>query len=288
MIYKLGAHLSTSGGYHKALEKITEIGGNALQIFSSSPMMWIDSKVTDEDIQQFVKRKNELNIDPIYFHACYLINCADSLETGKKSLKSLVFELNLASKMQVRGSVVHVGSFKEGKMPVDNYLETRTSESYKTLISNIKAVLNETPPNTFLILENAGNRKIGRTIEQLSNILEDVNDDRIKVCLDTCHLHAAGYDLNSQDNFENFLSDFDNKIGFNRLEVMHLNDSRDELGSLRDRHENIGEGKVGIQVFKNLLNNPRTKQLSFIIETPGFDNNGPDKQNLDILKGFIK
>ncbi len=288
MIYKLGAHLSTSNGLTKTLDSLIEKGGNCLQIFSSSPMMWSDSRFTDSDITHFIARKKELEIGPTYFHACYLINFADGNETGKKSLKSLIYELNLASKMEIRGSVVHTGSFKEGKMPVDNYLETRTSESYKNLISQLKTVLEETPKNTVLILENAGNRKIGRTIEQLSNILEDVNDDRIKVCLDTCHLHAAGYDLNSQDNFENFLSDFDNKIGFNKLEVMHLNDSRDEFGSLRDRHENIGEGKVGIQVFKNLLNNPRTKQLPFILETPGFDDKGPDKQNFDILKGFIK
>ncbi len=288
MIYKLGAHLSTSNGLTKTLDSLIEKGGNCLQIFSSSPMMWSDSKFTDSDITDFINRKNELDIAPTYFHACYLINFADGNETGKKSLKSLIFELNLASKMEIRGSVVHTGSFKEGKMPVDNYLETRTSDSYKNLISQLKTVLAETPKDTVLILENAGNRKIGRTIEQLSNILEDVNDDRIKVCLDTCHLHAAGYDLNSQDNFENFLSDFDNKIGFNKLELMHLNDSRDEFGSLRDRHENIGEGKVGIQVFKNFLNNPRTKQLPFIIETPGFDDKGPDKENLDILKGFIK
>jgi apurinic endonuclease APN1 len=288
MIYKLGAHLSTSNGLTKTLDSLIEKGGNCLQLFSSSPMMWSDSKFTDTDIQDFINHKNELEIGPTYFHACYLINFADGNETGKKSLKSLIFELNLASKMQIRGSVVHTGSFKEGKMPVDNYLESRTSDSYKNLISQLKTVLAETPKDTVLILENAGNRKIGRTIEQLSNILEDINDDRMKVCLDTCHLHAAGYDLNSQDNFENFLSDFDNKIGFNKLELMHLNDSRDEFGSLRDRHENIGEGKVGIQVFKNLLNNPRTKQLPFIIETPGFDDKGPDKENLDILKGFIK
>lgn len=288
MIHKLGAHLSTSGGLLKTLDSLIEKGGNCLQIFSSSPRMWTNSTIDEAGIKAFVEAKNRLGIDPIYFHACYLINCADGNETGNKSLKSLIFELNLASKMQIRGSIVHTGSFKEGKIPIDNYLEMRTSTQYQTLISQIKTVLSETPKDTFLILENSGTRKIGRTLDQLANILEDVNDDRLKVCLDTCHLHAAGYDLNSQDHFENFLKDFDNDIGLYKLEVVHLNDSRDELGSLRDRHENIGEGKVGIQVFKNLLNNPRTKQVPFIIETPGFDNNGPDKVNLDILKRFVK
>ncbi len=287
MIHKIGAHLSTAGGYSTALEKIVKIGGNCLQIFSSSPMMWTDSKVTAEDIQKFVELKNKLTIDPIYFHACYLINCADGNATGEKSLKSLIFELNLAYKMQVRGSIVHTGSFKEGKTPVDNYLQTRSSDTYKKLISNIKTVLAETPKETIMILENAGNRKIGRTIDQLANILEDVNNDRLKVCLDTCHLHAAGYDLHSKESFEQFLNDFDSKIGLNKLEVIHMNDSKDSFGALRDRHGNIGKGFVGVNVFKNLLNDARTKHLPFILEVPGYDEKGPDKENIDIVKGFI-
>lgn len=280
---KLGAHLSTSGGLAKTLDSLIEKGGNCLQIFSSSPRMWTNSKLSKEDIATFVEKKDKLDIDPIYFHACYLINLANTEETGKKSINSLIFELNLAQKMEIRGSIVHTGSFM--KMTGDENL--KELNGYDTLISNIKSVLAEVPKGTLLILENAGNRKIGKQIEHLASIIEDVGDDRVRVCLDTCHLHAAGYDLNSQDHFENFLKDFDNRIGLNKLELMHLNDSRDELSSLRDRHDNIGEGHVGVQVFKNLLNNPRTKQLPFIIETPGFDNNGPDKKNLDILKSFI-
>lgn len=287
MNQKIGAHISTAGGFHKAIEKINEIGGNSLQIFSSSPMMWIDSKVSEEEINQFISLKNKLQIDPIYFHACYLINFADINETGKKSIKSLAFELNLASKMQIRGSIVHTGSFKEGKNPVDNYLETRSTIAYKTLIEQLQNVLEETPKNTFIILENAGNRKIGRTLDQLANILEDIHDSRVKICLDTCHLHAAGYELYSPENFEKFINEFDSKIGLEKLEVIHMNDSKDTLGALRDRHENIGEGYVGINVFKNFLNDERTKQLPFILEVPGFDEKGPDKENIDIVKQLV-
>ncbi len=287
MSYKIGAHLSTSGGYTTALKSITEKGGNCLQVFSSSPRTWSNSTLSQKDIDDFVALKNDLNIDPIYFHACYLINCADSQEVGQKSIQSLIFELQLAHKMQVRGSIVHTGSFKENGSSGDNYLDMRGSALYTCLIANIQTILKETPNDTYLFLENAGNRKIGRTIDQLANIIEDVKDERVKVCLDTCHLHAAGYDLNTQENFETFLDRFEKEIGLSKLELVHMNDSRDPLGSLRDRHDNIGEGYVGIDVFKNFLNNPRTKHLSFIIETPGFDDKGPDKQNLDILKGFI-
>jgi deoxyribonuclease-4 len=249
--------------------------------------MWIDSKVTDADIDTFVNLKNKLQIDPIYFHACYLINLADGNNTGSKSITSLAFELHLASRMQIRGSIVHTGSFKEGKTPVDNYLEMRNSEPYKKLISQLKSVLAETPQNSLLILENAGNRKIGRTIDQLANIVEDVNNDRLKICLDTCHLHAAGYNLYSKESFEQFLDEFDSKIGLSKLEVIHLNDSKDSFGALRDRHENIGDGNVGIDVFKNLLTNTKTKHIPFILEVPGFDEKGPDKENIDIVKQLL-
>lgn len=283
MVQKIGAHLSSSGGYQKALESIVAKGGNCLQIFSSSPRIWSSAQVTDAAISVFVNLKKKCEIDPIYFHALYLLNLADPNQTGEKSVKALIDELQLASKMDVRGSIVHTGSFKNK----DKTLHCRDEHYYPALLENIRKVLSETPSNTFLILENAGNRKIGQTIDQLSEIMEDINDPRIRVCLDTCHLHAAGYSLADRKQFEFFLDDFDTKIGIDKLEVIHMNDSRDQLNDLRDRHENIGKGFVGIEVFKNFLNSPRTKDIPFIIETPGFDGNGPDKENIDILKSLI-
>ena len=205
---------------------------------------------------------------------------ADPGETGKKSIDILINELNLANQLNITGSIVHTGSFKS---KVEN-LVCHDQENYPQLLANLKNVLNNSPINTYLILENAGTRKIGQTINQLAEIIKDVNSQRIRICLDTCHLHAAGYDIGDEKKLDKFLDNFDTKIGLEKLEVFHLNDSKDDFGSLRDRHENIGEGKVGIDVFKNLLNNPRTKSKSFIIETPGFDKKGPDKKNLDTLK----
>jgi len=288
MNHRIGAHLSTSGGYTKALESIVKKDGNCLQIFSSSPRTWADSTISPEDIALFVEMKKNAEINPVYFHACYLINCADVHEVGQKSVKSLIFELQLAHKLGIRGSIVHTGSFKDSAPALDNYLEIRSTPHYQSLLSNIKSILKETPEDTSVILENAGNRKIGRTIDQLANILEDLNDDRVKVCLDTCHLHAAGYDLNTQEHFEGFIDLFDKQIGLSKLELVHMNDSRDPLGALRDRHDNIGEGHVGIDVFRNFLNHPKTRHLPFIIETPGFDDTGPDKKNIDILKDLIE
>jgi len=283
MTQKIGAHLSTSGGYHKALRSIVSKGGNCLQIFSSSPRTWSPARVDEKIISQFVELKNNLGIDPVYFHALYLVNLADPASTGDKSVMALIQELQLAAKMNVIGSVVHTGSFKNK----DKTLSCRDEELYPSLLQNIKKILSDTPSETYLILENAGNRKIGQTIDQLAEILEDVRDNRIRICLDTCHLHAAGYNLTNKELFETFLEDFDNKIGLNKLEVIHMNDSRDQLNDLRDRHENIGKGFVSMEVFNNFLNHPKTKHIPFIIETPGFDGQGPDKKNIDIIKSLI-
>ncbi|OGK37079.1 hypothetical protein A3F03_02230 [Candidatus Roizmanbacteria bacterium RIFCSPHIGHO2_12_FULL_41_11] len=276
MTRKIGAHQSIAGGYHMAMQRIAQKGGNTLQIFSSSPRSWSFASVDEPTIQQFIIEKNKLQITPVYFHASYLINLANNGQVGRLSKKSLINELCLAAKMGIKGSVVHLGSFKEDV----------NQEKYQILISNIKEVLKQTPKQTLFIIENAGNRKIGQTIEEIGRIVHDVNEPQVMVCLDTCHLHAAGYNLSTKLKLDHFLAEFDHKVGLDKLELWHVNDSKDEFGALRDRHENIGQGKIGLESFRILINHPQTKNLPFIIETPGFDNQGPDKQNIDILKSL--
>lgn len=274
---KLGAHQSISGGYSEALKRITSIGGNCLQIFSSSPRGWNFAKPTDDEISQFIEAKIKLQIDPIYFHASYLVNLADDSRVGHMSKLSLISELNIASKLKVKGSIIHLGSFKDQKSDI----------KYQKIISNIKEILDKTPKDTFFIIENAGNRKIGQTLEEISQIVKDVSDPRVRICFDTCHLFSNGYRFNSPNELDTFFAKLV-ELGISDLiEVWHINDSRDEFDSGHDRHDNIGEGKIGIDEFKVLLNHPKTKNYPFIIETPGFDGNGPDKKNLDILKSLV-
>ena len=273
MIPKIGAHVSISGGYTAGLQSIKDKGGNCLQIFSSSPRDWKPPVISEDQIAEFKKRKEQLRIDPIYFHASYLINLANPDRGGDASVHSLVHELNLASMLEVSGSIIHLGSFTNG--------------NYATLIENCTKVLSQTPEDTVFIIENAGTHKIGTTLEEIGSVVHDLSSSRVTVCLDTCHLHAAGYDLSTNEKFETFLSVFDKKIGLDRIELFHVNDSKDEFLSNRDRHENIGEGKISQEVFRILTNHPQTKNFPFIIETPGFDKKGPDKKNIDILKGFI-
>lgn len=272
---KLGAHLSISGGFTKPLEKIVKIGGNCLQIFSSSPRGWdLPKLLTDSVLNDFLKLKQKLGVEPVYFHATYLINLADGERIGELSKKMLIAELNLAAELGIRGSIVHLGSFKNNK----------SASQGVTLQNNLAEILKETSDNTFLMIENAGNHKIGASMEEIGGIIKSVKDERVRICLDTCHLHAAGYDLSSKEKLDFFLNKLDQLDLLDKLELFHANDSKDPFGSFRDRHENLGQGLVGQEVFKGLLNHPKTKDLPFIIETPGFDGNGPDQKNLEILK----
>ena len=283
MDYHFGGHMSIAGGYDKALERVSAIGGNCLQLFSASPRGWNIARLTDEQKHMFEAARNRLHIDPVFFHASYLVNLADSGLIGTKSKQSLIAELTVASQLNITGSIVHTGSFK-GKAPV--VWDISQDAVYSVLINNIVEVLTKTPKDTYLIIENAGNKKIGQNLDEIASILKDVGNERLKVCLDTCHLYSAGYDLSTQDKLDAFLEEFDAKVGLSRLIVIHTNDSRDPFNAGRDRHENIGQGTLGQAPFKLLLHDGRTRHLPFIIETPGFDGQGPDKQNLDILKSL--
>ena len=295
--------MSIAGGYKEALLRAKALGGNTLQMFSGSPRGWNYAKVTKEQAEEFRAEAKKLGIVASYFHASYLINLADDGPNGKHSVDALIAELSVAEALGVRGSIIHLGSFKEGrqkevkseKLKVKSLFESEKEshpayvkhERYPLLISNIKAVLKKAPKNILFIIEDMGMRKIGRSLDEIACIIKDVHDPRVKVCLDTCHLHAAGYDISTKKKLDEFLDYFDKEIGLSRLECFHANDSRDEFGSLRDRHDNIGQGKVGKDTFKLLLNHPRTKHLPFILEVPGFDDTGPDKKNVDILKGMV-
>ncbi len=270
---RIGAHTSIIGGYTSALQSIHDKGGNCMQIFSSSPRIWKRAIVTDTQIKEFKETKKKLDIDPVYFHASYLINLANPDRGGYASVSALTEELTLAHRMDIRGSIIHLGSLANG--------------TYKQLITNIEKILDSTPDDVQFIAENAGTRKIGTNLDELGNILRDVSSKRIKICLDTCHLHAAGYDLSTEKSFELFFAEFDKKIGLEKLEVIHVNDSRDSFGTNRDRHENLGEGEISPEVFKLLINHHLTKDIPFILEVPGFDKKGPDKKNIDIFKSFL-
>jgi len=284
MAYKFGAHLSISGGYHKALERIKDIGGSCLQIFSGSPRGWSFPKINPKDCQLFIEKKNNFQINPVYFHASYLVNLVDNGRIGIMSKKSLINELEVASQLGIVGSIIHLGSFKDNRPTL---WDVSKNKRYSILITNILEILTNTPKGVYFIIENAGNRKIGQTLEEISMIIKDINDERVRLCLDTCHLYSAGYSFRNNTELNLLLDKLEKLDLLDKLELWHVNDSRDHFNSGHDRHENIGEGTIGLAEFKTLLNHPKMKNYPFIIETPGFNNEGPDKKNLDILKTLI-
>jgi deoxyribonuclease-4 len=275
----IGAHKSASGGYVNGVERAAAIGATSLQIFSSSPRSWAGANLSKEDVEAFKEAKEEHGIDPVVFHAPYLINLADRGSTGEKSIKAMIEELNVAARCGIIGSVVHVGSWKtDDESPEEE-------DHFEHLIKSLQTVLEETDQEADFLIENMGTRKIGKSFEEVGRIIDACDgDERLKVCLDTCHLHAAGFDL--ADGYDDFFQEFDDLIGLERLSVIHVNDSRDDFGSLRDRHANLGEGEIDEAVFKNLVTKSPTKDLPLILETPGFDAKGPDEKNIQILKNF--
>lgn len=276
----IGAHQSAAGGYAKALERAADIGATSLQLFSSSPRSWAGANLSQENVDAFKETKEELEIDPVVFHAPYLINLADRGATGEKSIKAMIEELNVAARCGIIGSVIHVGSWKtDDESPEDD-------KHFEHLIKSMKTVLAETDEAVDFLIENMGTRKIGKSIEEIGEIIDACGgNERLKVCLDTCHLHAAGFDLG--DGYDEFFAMFDKHVGNERLSVIHVNDSRDDFGSLRDRHANIGKGEIPAAVFENLVNKSPTKDLPLILETPGFDGKGPDKENVEKLASYL-
>ncbi len=278
---KIGAHVSTAGGLTKAFENAANIGAEAIQIFISPPRMWLQKKYSPEDAAQFQQMMKETNIKPVFIHGTYLINlAAQSEEHLQKSKSWLIYALNTASSIGATGVIFHLGSHK------GNGFESVLSQ----IAQSIKEILNESDANSYLILENAAGQggAVGSNFEQLGQIIKLVDNDRLKVCLDTCHTFASNYDLKSTEGLKTTLSTFDQQIGLKRLIALHANDSKFEIGSKKDRHANIGEGFIDKDGFTNMLQNHNLKDIPFILEVPGFEELGPDAKNVSILKGLRK
>lgn len=277
---RVGLHVSISKGLESALEKAQAIGANTIQIFSSPPQSFTPPKFNDEDCKVFKNKAKELDIAPVLIHACYLINLASETERLRLlSIQSLIEDLTFADKIGAKGTIVHTGSHK-GK---------GFSSVLPTVVESIKKILSKTPDSTKLYLEIAsgGNGKIGSTFEELHEMLSAVNDERLGVCLDTCHMFAGGYKFDTQESVSKLIKKITETIGWKMIECMHVNDSRGEFGSTRDRHENLGQGFIGKDGLRLILKPVCFNKLPLILETPGFDEKGPDKQNLDILRNLI-
>lgn len=281
----IGAHVSAAGSLDLSFERAKNIGANATQIFISPPQQWFQTKHSDEKISQYHAARAESGIDQNFIHATYLINLGTkNPEHLQKSIDWLTYAMHMASKMGVTGVVFHTGSHKgEG---FDTVLD-QVVDSLSLILSKAKEISDS---DTYLILENTAGAggTIGRDFSEIGQILKRVQNDRLKICLDTQHAFAFGYDLSTKQGIEDMLEEFDREIGLEKLIVIHCNDSKTEHKSGRDRHENIGEGFIGQDAFEVMLNHPKLKHLPFILEVPGFEKLGPDQKNVDLLKSLVK
>jgi deoxyribonuclease IV len=263
---RLGAHLSIGGGLPRAVDRAVATRCEALQIFTKSVGQWRARVLPDDEIVLFRRRIAETRIHPVVAHNSYLINIAAAAPALRhQSQAALEEEYDRAEALDLTGLVMHPGSYTTG-----------TEEQGLRLIAiGLRELLRKRPDSAPLILleHTAGQgTNLGHRFEHLATILEHLDGSpRIGVCLDTCHLLAAGYDICSEDGYEQTFRDFDRIVGLDRLKAFHLNDSKKPCGSRVDRHEHIGKGCLGLDPFRRLVNDPRFAGLPMLLETPKLD-----------------
>lgn len=273
----IGGHVSTAGGLVHAIERAEERGCETMQIFNQSPRMWRPTHYSEEDCAAFRERLATSPVESVYIHAVYLINLAsDDADVCRKSLTSLTHALSVGDAIGAAGVIVHPGSGK-GQTP---------ATAFRKLGKALRAALAQTESTPLLFENTAGaGFTIGRTFDELARVIEVSGaGDRAGVCLDSCHLLASGYEVRDATAFEAVVDEYDRVVGLDRLQALHLNDSQVPLGANRDRHANLGKGELGEKGIRVFLGEPRFQGLPVLIEVPGPDGHGPDKEQIDIAK----
>ena len=276
-----GAHVSTAGGLWKAIENAQEIGATCFQIFGASPRQWAARLPEEAEIKKFKTALKESGLGPVYLHASYLVNLGSGDKSIlKKSTQNLSTHFRIAELLGAEGLIFHPGSAK-GHKNKENALKQETEA--------IKEILKNTPGRANLFMENTagGGEKIG-TMEDLAYLFKKIKSPRLKICVDTAHAFEDGMiEAYTPENIKKFADAWEKAVDMGRVSVLHVNDSKTKTGSHHDRHENIGEGLIGREGFRALAKDKHFRNMDWILEVPGFDDNGPDKKNIDILKSLI-
>ena len=288
MTLKIGVHVSISGGICNSIANATDIGCSSFQIFSRNPRQWKAKMLEEREAYQFKQGLKQSNIDlnSVVVHMPYLPNLsAPASDMYDKSISTLTDEIMRCNTLEIPYLVIHLGSHlgkgeKNGISQLVNACQ-KSIQAYEKMGRSKNKVK--------LLLENSSGQKnsVGSRMEEIQHILQLLGTSEYGVCLDTCHLFAAGYDLSKEESIFNFLELVNNTIGIQNLKVIHLNDSKGDLGSHLDRHYHIGMGKIGEHGFKTLINDKKLKEIPFIMETP-VDSLRGDRENLEFVRRLIK
>ena len=278
----LGSHLSIAGGIPLALERAQKAGCRVLQIFVKNNNRWVGKLISEEEVQTFRKKWEQSTIQDVVAHDCYLINLASPRkELWHRSMDALIDELERCDRLGLSYLVTHPGSHmgmgeEQGVIRIAQAIDRiHQKEDWKVRIA----------------LETTAGQgtSVGYRFEHLRDIIGAVRDsDRLAVCMDTCHIFAAGYDIREEEEYQKTMDRFDQIVGLEKLRVFHLNDSKREWGSRVDRHEHIGRGEIGTSGFAWILNDERLSGVPKILETPKGRTHREDKRNLRVLRALIK
>lgn len=278
----LGSHMSIAGGVAKSVARGESVGCTAMQIFVKGNTRWQHPPLTDDDAEAFRTQLAKSPIKSVIAHAIYLVNLASgNPDFYRKSIDDLVEELGRCDRLGVSGLVLHPGAPGEDGPDVG--------------IERIAAGLDEVftrhgPGKCRILLETTAGQgsALGVTFDEIAAIIKrSANPKRLAVCLDTCHVFAAGHDLRTRPGYDAMWLQFDRVLGLRRLAAIHLNDSKKPLGSRRDRHEHIGKGEMGLEPFRFLLNDTRLRAIPMVLETDKGPDLAEDVENLRVLRSLI-
>jgi deoxyribonuclease-4 len=278
---RFGFHISIAGGFSRVAERAEVRGCETIQLFSRNPRGWRYGPLDKEDVEEFRSSIKSSGLFPIFLHLSYLPNIASQeSKFYKRSVDSVITDLERAKKLGAQYLIIHIG----------HRMESSEDQAIEAVSQGINQAFEKVRNSVILLMENTAGQgtEIGYTFDQIKRIIENVHEhQRMGVCLDTAHSFEAGYDLSNKDGLERTLETFDQTIGLKRLHLLHLNDSKTPLGSRKDRHWHIGEGYIGLEGFRNLINHPLLRHLPGIMETPRKDT-VEDLKNMEVIRSLIE
>jgi deoxyribonuclease IV len=281
---RIGIHTSTAGGVELAAERAYRLGANTFQIFSSSPRQWKPYALSGAQCDQMRRLREKHGLGPLVIHAGYLVNLASvTPEFHRKSVEAFRGELERALALGAEFLVLHPGSFsgrsREEGLELAAVSIAEAAQGLELEESALRVLIENTAGAEF---------SLGGSFEQVARLLERLRPVcPVGACIDTCHTHVSGYDMVSESGWEDTMRHLDATVGLKSVLVWHCNDAKDARGSRRDRHEHIGKGTIGLEPFRRLLNDPRTKHAAFIAETP-IDEPKDDLENVALLKSLVR